>query len=166
MPCSLSPWRAEKSALLFRFVRRSVFQLPGAGSRYLRIVRLADEAIFRGQMLPGLLVVRHDFGRALKSANRIAMVPLRGISQPEMFPDRRVGRREPGAFAKMFDRGIGLACSLEEKAELRLDQKVVRRKMRRALQRRDRRRNLVQVDISVADRCHHVGAIWKELGGT
>src|SRR5262249_40071167 len=151
------------SGVLLGAVRRGVSKLASAGRRTLGICRTTDGLIFLGEMLPCLLIVRHDLRRALERAHRLSMSTLLNVSEAEMFPDWSIIGIELGGGLKMIHGRICLADRLETKPELCPDQKVVRREVSCSLQGRNRFRNSVQVDVTVADRGEHVSAFRRKV---
>src|SRR5690348_14751278 len=114
------------SGVFLWFVRRSRLQLTGMLRRALRVRRPANDLIFLGEMLPCLLIVRHDLRRAFEGAYRFPVADLFDVGEPEMFPDRSVIRVELGRGPEVIHRGIGLAHRVEAKPELGVDQEIVR----------------------------------------
>lgn len=78
------------SSVLLRLLGRNLSELICALGCSLGVRWAADSLIFLGQMVPRLLIARHDLGRAFEGTHRLSMSTLFDVCEPKMFPDRSI----------------------------------------------------------------------------
>src|SRR5262245_12839516 len=144
------------SGVLLSGAWHSVSEFVGTLCCPLRIRGSTNHLVFLGQMLPCLLIVRHDLSCTLERTHRFPVTTLFDISDPEMFPGRCIVRIKLCRGPQVIDGGVGLPDGFKTESELRVNQEIAWREMGSALQWRHRFGDPIQVNVTVAHGGEHV----------